>query len=319
MGRRWVKNEGFREFSRFWQLRSSIWPTSANPIFFVPGLLDALCESLDSILKLGFLLPIKKVIAEKRKKMHFFGVFPDYFGNSSGGVDAVKSCFLDYFCRFMWKIWPRYGVIRLRSPKILVYRKGLFFAIVLLLRTGIFIRSLSHPLGVRTGRIASRTTTAVPGSPRPLLATSFLSQPLQIPIAIIPILYGPLEPFWWLSPLQDHQLCSRSTQSNPGYSMPIAATPDHHYHHISLQNYHEWKSIRLPDNSQQPGYSPGPPALFQTNHDLSWPIQTYYPSHSRPPTWSNITPELSQTSQCLPDHSKHPGLTSGPPSFFQAN
>ena len=167
----------------------------------------------------------------------------------------------------------------------------------------------------------SRTTTTVPGSPRPLLATSFLFQPLQILIVIIQTHCGPLEASQSLSdrlsPLQDLQLCSRSTQSNPRYTMHIAATPDHHYHYISLQNYHE--PVWLPDNSQQSGYSPGPPALFQANHDLSWPIQTYYPSHSRPPTWSPITPELPRTSQSLPDHSKHSGLTSGTPSLFQTN
>ena len=89
----------------------------------------------------------------------------------------------------------------------------------------------------------SRTTTTVPGSPRPLLATSFLSQPLQILIVIIQTHFGPLESSQSLSDrlssLQDHQLCSRSTQFNPSYSMHIAATPYHHNYHITLQNYHE--------------------------------------------------------------------------------
>ena len=105
MATRWavgrVKNEGFREFSRFWQLRSSIRQTWYPSIFFFLGLSDASCDSLDSILKLRSIISLNKVIVEKRKKMHFFGVFPDYFGNSSGVVVAVKSCFLDYFRRFM--------------------------------------------------------------------------------------------------------------------------------------------------------------------------------------------------------------------------
>ena len=123
----------------------------------------------------------------------------------------------------------------------------------------------------------SRTTTAVPGAPQPLLATSFLFQPLQIPIAIIPIPYEPLEASRSLSdrlsPSQDHQLCSRSTQFNPRYSLTIAVTPYHQLlSHITPKLPRT--SIKLPDNSQQTGYSP--PALFQTNHDLSWLIQTYY-------------------------------------------
>ena len=89
----------------------------------------------------------------------------------------------------------------------------------------------------------SRTTTTVPGSPRPLLATSFLFQPHQILIVTIQTHYGSLEASQSFSDrlisLQDHQLCSRSIQFNTRYSMPIAATPHHHYHYISLQNYHE--------------------------------------------------------------------------------
>ena len=42
--------------------------------------LDAFSDSLDSILKLVVLFPLNKVIVEKRKKMHFLGVFSGYFG-----------------------------------------------------------------------------------------------------------------------------------------------------------------------------------------------------------------------------------------------
>ena len=120
-----VKNGGFWKNSRFWQLRSSIRPTCLSPILFVSVLSDAFSESLNSILKLGDIISLNKVIVEKRKKMHFFGVFPGYFGNSQEGGIAVKSCFLDYFCRFMWFIWSRSGYTQLRSPLFLDYRKGL--------------------------------------------------------------------------------------------------------------------------------------------------------------------------------------------------
>ena len=126
--------------------------------------------------------------------------------------------------------------------------------------------------------IPSRTTTAVPASPRPLLTTSFSFQPFQIPITIIPIPYGPLEASPSLSdrlsPLQDHQLCFRSTQSNPRYSMPIAAINNITYHSRTTMN--QYKTPR-----QQLRYSPGPPVLpnqprtFLANPNLSsQPLQT---------------------------------------------
>jgi pterin-4a-carbinolamine dehydratase len=97
------------------------------------------------------------------------------------------------------------------------------------------------PRPLQMTRTYSRTNSIVPGPLRHLLATLFSSKPLQTIIAITQTLHGPLKASKrlpdWLSLLQDHHLCSRSTQTNLGYSMPFAVTPDYHYHHPSLQNY----------------------------------------------------------------------------------
>ena len=73
-------------------------------------------------------------------------------------------------------------------------------------------------------RTYSRANNTVPGPLRPLMATLFLSQLLQTIIAIPQANHGPLKASPELTRLQDHQLCSRPAQTNPSYSMPIAAT-----------------------------------------------------------------------------------------------
>ena len=117
----------------------------------------------------------------------------------------------------------------------------------------------------------SKNNSIVPGPPRHLLATSFSSQPLQTIIVITQTHHGPLKASQslpdQLALLQDHQLCSRYTQTNPGYthayrslsrlSLPSPITPEL-----------PWTSPSLPDHCRKPGLTPGPPALFQTNHDL---------------------------------------------------
>ena len=71
------------------------------------------------------------------------------------------------------------------------------------------------------------------------------------------------------------------------HSTPIPATPDHHYLQ-SLQIYPgPWTNQSLPEISRKPGLTPGPPALFQANHDLSWPLHTY-PSLSKPIQTINV-------------------------------
>jgi len=125
----------------------------------------------------------------------------------------------------------------------------------------------------------TRTNSTVPGLPRLLLVTSFLSQPLHHP-----------DPPWTtqslpelsdrLSLLKDLQLCSKSNQTNSGYlwlqtilatnSMPIASSQTNTAISLELP----WTSQSLSDHSKQPGHSPGPPAWFHANQELCWPLCT---------------------------------------------
>ena len=168
---------------------------------------------------------------------------------------------------------------------------------------------------LQTTRTFFRTTRTVSSQPITLLATLYSFQQFK---TINTITHhsththhqsNPLKSLLdRLNPLQDHHLCFRPTQTNPGYSMSIAATPDSHYHHPSLQNY-------LPDHCRRTGLTPWLLALFQTNHDLAWLLHNY-PNHSRLSTPSPITSDLEWTRRSLPDHSIQPGSTQGPPALF---
>ena len=120
----------------------------------------------------------------------------------------------------------------------------------------------------------SRINSTVPGSPRPVLATLFSSHPLQTINAITQTYHGPLKAFQGLpdqlSPVQEYLLCSRSTQTYLKYSMLTAATPDHHYHHPSRQNYPRpvKASLTTPDNHD----------LLHDHHHRSKPT---FPGHSK--------------------------------------
>ena len=72
-------------------------------------------------------------------------------------------------------------------------------------------------------------------------------------------------------------------------------------HYVRTTPELPWTSHNLPDHCRRPGLIPWSPALYQTNCDLSWPLQTH-PNHSRPSMPSPITSVLPvKASQTTPD------------------
>jgi hypothetical protein len=120
----------------------------------------------------------------------------------------------------------------------------------------------------------------VPGPPRHLLATSFLSQQLRTIIVIIQTNHGSLKSSQSLPDrlalLQDHQLCSRYTQTNPGYApclLQLLQT-------ITTVTHHSRTTL---DQSK-------PPRPLQKTRTYSWTTSTV-PNQPRP---FLVTPYLSQ-------------------------
>ena len=144
--------------------------------------------------------------------------------------------------------------------------------------SGLILPSQSIPDHSRWPGLIPGLTT-VPGRPLLLLSTSFLSQPLQTICAITWTHHGPLKASQslndWASPLQNHQLCSRFTQTNPGYScisqplrlsLSSSITPELPTSPIPL------KTTRT--HSRTTNTVANQPRTFLATPDITQPVQT---------------------------------------------
>ena len=167
------------------------------------------------------------------------------------------------------------------------------------------------PRPLQTTRTFFWTTSAVPSQPRTFLANPYSSQPFKTINAIAhhsgPTLDqakpprplqmtrtysranntvpGPPQPLRakslhdWLSPLQDHQLCSRSAQTKPGYSIPIAAiqtiTIITHHSRVTLGPSKSPMPLQTTrTHSRTASTVPNQPGTFLATPYLSQPVQT---------------------------------------------
>ena len=123
------------------------------------------------------------------------------------------------------------------------------------------------------------------------------------------------EPYWSTKSIRGLP----SSNSVPSPIKPILASP-YKLHPLQTITHHSrshWTQS-LSDHSKQPGHSPGPPALFQANQELSWPLCTY-PTHSKPSTPSPITQDPSWTIQIRPGFCWSIKSTTRPPTLFQVH
>ena len=131
-----------------------------------------------------------------------------------------------------------------------------------------------------TKTYSKTNNSIVPGPPRHLLATSFSYQQLRTIIVIIQTNHGPLKSSQSLPDrlalLQDHQLCSRYTQTNPGYTPCLSQL----LQTITTVTHHSRTTL---DQSK-------PPRPLQKTRTYSWTTSTV-PNQPRP---FLVTPYLSQ-------------------------
>ena len=125
------------------------------------------------------------------------------------------------------------------------------------------------------------------------------------------------EPYWSTESIRG----LLSSNSAPSPIKPILASPYklHPLQNITHHSRSHWTQS-LSDHSKQPGHSPWPPALFQANQELSWPLCTY-PTHSKPSTPSPITctQDPSRTIQIRPGLCWSIKSTTRPPTLFQVH
>ena len=141
-------------------------------------------------------------------------------------------------------------------------------------------------------RLTPRSTSLmiVPGPPQHLLATSFSSQQLRTIIVIIQTNHWPLKSSQSLPDrlalLQDYQLCSRYTQTNPDYTRCLSQ-PLQTINTVTRHSRTTLDQSKPPRPLQKTRTYSWTTSTVPTNHDLSWSLHTY-PNQSRSPTPSAV-------------------------------